>query len=253
MSPEAPNPSSPWYARIFNADYLRSYSHLEETTPQQANEIATCLGLPAGAALLDLAGGYGRIAIPLAQKGYRMTVLDLSEEFLRIGRDRAQAAGVSVEWLHADMRDIPQTAGFDAVLSLFSSFGYFEKDDENERVLQAIPGALKPGGLFLLDSINPELVLRSDPFYHWVEGTDAITLDRSTFDLISGRVYTQRIFHDLRTRERKDYSFNLRLFTPAEYRNLLRRAGFTSSTFFGGLDRSPLTLQSRRVIVVAQK
>jgi SAM-dependent methyltransferase len=226
---------------------------MDAVAPGQADEVVACLGLPAGAIVLDLAGGYGRIAIPLALKGYRMTVLDLSEEFLRVGRERAAAAGVSLEWMHADMRDPPQTAGFDAVLSLFSSFGYFETDEENERVLRAAAGALKPGGWFLLDSINREPLVRGEPFFHWIEAPDVISLDRSTFDLVSGRVYTERTFYDLRTRERKDYSFNVRLFTPAEYQNLLRRAGFSACTFFGGLDRSPLTAQSRRIVVLAQK
>jgi SAM-dependent methyltransferase len=242
-----------WYTRIFNADYLRTYGPLDDIAASQAQEVAECLGLAAGARILDLAGGYGRVAIPLARQGYRLTVQDLSADFLRIGRDRAAQAGTEIEWLQADMRDVPRTAAYDAVINLFSSFGYFEKDEDNEAVLHAVCGALKPGGLFLLDTINREVVARSDPFFHWVEGIDAITLDQTNFDLVAGRCRTQRIFHDLRTGERKDYSFDLRLFTAVELGHMLRRAGFVESTFYGGLNRTPLTSDARRLVVLARK
>ena len=57
-----------WYTRLFNADYLRSYAHLDEIAVAQTEEVLACLGLPTGARILDLAGGYGRIAVPLAQR-----------------------------------------------------------------------------------------------------------------------------------------------------------------------------------------
>src|SRR5947209_8415571 len=105
-----PGRMTAWYTRIFNADYLRCYPQLDADADAQAAEVAACLDLPAGARVLDLAGGYGRIAVPLAKRGYRLTVQDLSAEFLRIGRERAEAAGVEVEWRHGDMRDVPATA-----------------------------------------------------------------------------------------------------------------------------------------------
>jgi SAM-dependent methyltransferase len=242
-----------WYARIFNSDYLRCYPQLDENADAQAGEVAACLDLPAGARILDLAGGYGRIAIPLAQRGYRVTVHDLSEEFLQIGRERAQAAGVEVEWQHGDMRDVNETAEYEAVINLFSSFGYFEADEHNEQVVRMAGAALKPGGRFLLDVINRELVVRSDPFTHWTEAPDALALDRTTFDLTTGRADTQRTFYDLSNGERKDYSFELRLYTPPEYRRMLIQAGFAEVSFYGGLDRSPLTRESRRLVILAQK
>jgi SAM-dependent methyltransferase len=242
-----------WYTRFFNADYLRCYPQLDEVAGAQAREVEICLGLPAGARILDLAGGYGRFAVPLARRGHRVTVHDLSAEFLCVGRERAAAAGVEVAWRHGDMRDVPATGDFDAVISMFSSFGYFDDDEDDERVLQAAGGALRPGGLLLMDVINRELVVRSDPFSHWTEGQDALTLDRTHFDLATGRARTERLFYDLRTGERKDYSFTVRLYTAPEYRSMLRRAGFAEVAFYGGLDRSPLTREAKRLIVLARK
>jgi 2-polyprenyl-3-methyl-5-hydroxy-6-metoxy-1,4-benzoquinol methylase len=242
-----------WYSRIFNADYLRCYPQMDEVADSQAGDIAACLGLPAGARVLDLAGGYGRIAIPLARRGYRVTVHDLSTDLLGVGRERAAAAGVEVEWRHGDMREVPATADYDAVINIFSSFGYFERDEDNEKALHAAGGALRPGGRFLLDFINRELVLRGDPLTAWLETADTITLDRTTFDVATGRTHTQHLFHDRRTGERKDYSFSVRVYTAPEYRNMLLRAGFAGVTFYGGLDRSLLTRDSPRLVVLARK
>jgi SAM-dependent methyltransferase len=245
---------SDWYTRIFNADYLRSYSWQEEGTPAQVEELAALLDLPRGARILDLAGGFGRIAVPLAQRGYALTVLDLSQDFLEVGRRRAAEAGVDVRWLHADMRSVPPSGDFDAVINVFSSFGYFDADEEDERVLRGAFGALKPGGVLLLEMINRELVVRSgDPFWHWTEGPDSLTLDQSTFDVVAGRSHTRRTFHDLRSGERKDYSFSVRLYTPPEVARMLARAGFVEVAFQGDLRGAPLTREARRMVVLARK
>ncbi len=242
-----------WYKHFFNADYLRCYPQLDDIAATQVSEIMACLALPTGARILDLAGGYGRIAIPLAQRGYRLTVHDLSTEFLRIGRERAAAAGVAIDWRHGDMREVQATSDQDAIISIFSSFGYFERDEDNEKALHAASGALRPGGLFLLDAINREMVVQGDPYSAWTEGQDALTLDRTDFDLAKGRARTQRLFYDLRTGERKDYSFDVRLYTAPEYTNMLHRAGFAEVRFYGSLDRNPLTRESRRLVVLARK
>lgn len=244
---------SEWYIRLFNPDYLRSTLQIEALAEEQAEQVATCLGLAPGAAVLDLAGGYGRVGVPLAKRGYRVTVLDLSPDMLAVGRERASSAGVELTWLHADMREVPPAPQHDAVISLFSSFGYFEGDDENERVLHAACKSLRPGGMFLLDAMNREVAIRNAPFSLWAEAPDAVTLDEGQFDLAAGRGVTRRIFHDLRTGERKEYDFSVRMYTPPEYRNMLERAGCGEVTFYGGLDRTPLTRESRRIVVVAKK
>ncbi|WP_407529322.1 class I SAM-dependent methyltransferase [Methylobacterium oryzisoli] len=243
----------PWFARIFNADYLRSYGHMDDVAEAQADAVAACLDLPEAAAVLDLAGGYGRIAIPLARRGYRLTVLDLSQVFLQAGRERAEALGVGIRWHHGDMREVLQEDAFDAVVNLFTSFGYFESDGDNEDVLRAAYESLRPGGRLLVEVVNRERIVQTEPSLLWREFEDAVVLDSSRLDLISGRLHTTRIFHDLRTCERRDYSYDLRLFTPPEYSHMLTRIGFVGIEFFGGLDRCPLTRTAHRLVVTARK
>jgi len=81
----------------------------------------------------------------------------------------------------------------------FSSFGHFERDQDHGRALHADGGALRPGGRFLLDFINRELMLRGDPIVACMETADTITRERTTFDLAAGRTPAQPLFHDLRS------------------------------------------------------
>src|SRR5205814_3776760 len=126
-----------------------------EKTEREVDDLLRLLKLPPGSAILDLGCGYGRHALPLAQRGYQVTGFDKSEHLLRLAQQSdAIAQRVQVRWIHGDMRDIPFTNEFDAVLSLFSSFGYFEEEEENQRVLHQVQRALKPGGLLLMDLVS---------------------------------------------------------------------------------------------------
>src|SRR2546421_15037 len=78
----------------------------------------------------------------------------LCELFLERARAAAGGRGVDVRWVHGDMREIPFAAEFDAVLNLFTAFGYLETDEEDQKVLAGVQKALKPGGRFLMEIIH---------------------------------------------------------------------------------------------------
>src|SRR5204863_7350641 len=115
-------------------------------TGRQVEFIVEKLGLGEGSRVLDLACGRGRISIGLAQHGCRVTGLDLSPRSLELARSDAEAAGVEIEFVRRDMRDLDAEGEFDAVVNVFTSFGYFPAQEEDERVLAAVARALVPGG-----------------------------------------------------------------------------------------------------------
>jgi ubiquinone/menaquinone biosynthesis C-methylase UbiE len=124
-----------------------------ELTLQQISFILNALKAPAGAKILDLCCGYGRMTHLIAKNNsYEITGFDLSEDFLEIAR--AEFSAPNITYVQGDMRQLPFKNKFDAVVNLFTSFGYFETDEENERVLTQINQALKKGGLFFLDYEN---------------------------------------------------------------------------------------------------
>src|SRR5437868_15089587 len=151
---------APWYQTFFGEAYLRIYAFPPEWTERQVEGIVTLLALPAGSTILDLCCGHGRHAIPLAQRGYQVTGQDLSEVFLQQARAAADAQRVQVRWVHGDMRSIPFENEFDAVINIFTAFGYLEDQGEDQKVLRQVCKALKPGGLFLIETLHREGLMR---------------------------------------------------------------------------------------------
>ncbi|MDQ3388448.1 MAG: class I SAM-dependent methyltransferase, partial [Gemmatimonadota bacterium] len=155
------DPEHDWWDGYFDQEFVRIYRDFltPERTLAEVEGIVDILGLSDGARILDLACGWGRHSTELARAGFRVTGLDLSETLLARARRRAQAAGVEVEWVRADMREIPGAGGYDAVLSLFSSLGYFLSDEEDLRVLRGARAALRPGGWFLLETMHRDHIV----------------------------------------------------------------------------------------------
>lgn len=144
-----------WYEQSFGEDYLLVYKHRDfQGAKHEVHKMISWLGLPAGAKVLDLCCGMGRHAMALEEAGYEVTGVDLSEVLLREARSNDPEQRIT--WLQADMRNLPLSGGFDAVVNLFTSFGYFEQDAEHIKVLKEVRRMLKPGGQFIIDFLNPE-------------------------------------------------------------------------------------------------
>src|SRR5438876_1696016 len=145
----------PWYQAFAGPDYLRIYSPFlpPERSAREVANIVRLLNLAPNSAILDLCCGHGRHTLPLARQGYRMTGLDLNQFFLQHAQSDAETLGIKIGWVRSDMRHIPFENAFDGIINVFTSFGYLEDDEQDLLVLRQIQQALKPGGLFLLETI----------------------------------------------------------------------------------------------------
>jgi len=236
---------------VFDDDYLYFYEPVltEERSEREAELIWSLGGLTAGARVLDLACGHGRLANRLATRGAQVTGLDVTERFLEIARADADDRGVAVDYVHGDVRQIPWTDTFDVVVNFFTAFGYFE-DDDNRCVLAGIHRALKPGGRLVLElNHGPALVAGFLPSSVTRRGRDAM-VDEHTYDALTGRVHSVRtLVRDGRVRVAR---FSTRLFAFPELRDWLTQAGFSQVEGFAG-DGSPLTKESRRLLILATR
>ena len=191
----------PWYVTLFERDWYdllapggkRSQVDQDafaEQTEQEVEFISAVLDLPAEASILDLCCGWGRHTIRLATRGYRMSGLDLSRYHLELARQAATEAGVDSQWLESDMRGVPSpNESFDAVVNLFTAFGYFD-DADNQRVLEEVSRVLKPGGRFLLDVINRDNLMRVFRETDWRESDDGeVILEQRRWDAATGRIH----------------------------------------------------------------
>ncbi len=243
-----------WYETIFEdmgEDFELIFAGQMPRTGAQVEFAIQALRLAPGARVLDVACGVGRHSIELARRGYQVTGLDLSPKLLQIAAERAERAGVQVNWVRADMREIPFTQEFDAAFNIFSSWGYLESEEEDQKVLNAVARALKPGGAFLLETAHRDWLVRHFQPHSWNEGIGVLVLEDRILDLVSGRLLSTwtALYDDGR---RRQWQMNTRQYAAAELRRMLETAGLTLSQSFGGYDGAPLTLESPRLILVAE-
>lgn len=246
---------SPWYESFFGHDYLEMYeeSLTAERTAAEVQGIVNLLGLSPGARLLDLACGHGRHAILLAKLGYEVTGYDLSEIFLRRAQADAEAQGVNVRWVRGDMRRLSFAAEFDAVINVFTAFGYFADPEEDRQVLRGICAALRPGGRFLLETMHRDGLIsrfRRQDFEKTANGT--FVLHERQWDPARD-LLTDQITLIRPDGTRKNYTTAIRLYSLTELIALLKACGMEPESWYGGLNGSPLQLESRRLAIVSRR
>jgi len=118
-------------------------------TSSEADTLTELLGAAPGAQLLDVPCGAGRLSLALAERGYRLTGVDVSREFLQ--QARSHDASNRVSWEHREMRDLPWPSRFDGAFCVGNSFGYLD-DEGNAAFLRAVAAVLKPGARFVLET-----------------------------------------------------------------------------------------------------
>ena len=209
------------------------------------------LHLRPGARILDLCCGQGRHSVPLARAGYRVTGLDRSPYLLEQAQQQASEASVEIQWVRGDMRRLPWQGHFDACLNLFTAFGYFEDDTENQEVLHQIHRILRPGGHVLLDVANRDYHLLSMWPTSWQRVGSALILEETSFDPVTCRFTTTFTWVD--GKERESLTHSVRHYTAPELKTMLQTAGLLPIAVYGGFDGSELELDSKRLIIVAQK
>ncbi|WP_249998976.1 class I SAM-dependent methyltransferase [Actinoplanes sp. M2I2] len=210
------------------------------------------LGLEPGMAVLDLACGHGALATTLAARGCAVTGLDSSAVFLDRARADAAAAGVAVDYVAGDMRELPAWTGrFDRVINWTTAFGYFD-DDVNRGVLAGIGRVLRPGGRMAMDLDNQVKFLSGYTPSRVTAARDNgdMLVDRHRLDPLTGRFEVERtVVRDGRARR---LTFLKRLFGFPELRDWCAAAGFTAVSAYGE-DGRPLSAVHHRMVVVAQR
>jgi SAM-dependent methyltransferase len=217
----------------------------------QVEKVLALVGVQGGEAL-DLGCGPGRHAIPLARRGFRVTAVDLSPFHLARARERAARRGVSVEFVAADMRSFVRPDAFDLALSMFTSFGYFDDQDDDRRVLHNLHHSLRAGGVLVMDVASKERMARVLPPTLSQRSADgALLVQRHEVVEDWSRVRNEwTIVRDGRART---FAFHLRVYSGQELKAVLAAAGFATVTLYGALDARPYDLEAERLIAVARR
>ena len=256
----APSDATPehdpqWYKSFFGQDYLDVYEHVltSDHSVAEAEFVRRALDLEAGARVLDLCCGQGRHAVPFAKMGMRVTGLDMTESYLALARSAADAAGVELRLVHGDMREIPYEGEFDAVINMFTAFGYFDEEADDQRVLDSAARALKPGGRLLLDLLNRDWVAANYVQHETRLAEDGNRYDESReFDSVAGRNHVNFTIVAPDGGERRT-GHHIRLYVATEISRMLTRAGLAFERAYGDYQGNEVSIETRRMIVVARK
>ncbi len=242
-----------WWETFFDAEMAEIlFSRRKwEQAEENCEKIIEILKLQPSDRILDLACGTGRYSIALARRGFNVTGLDYSNVYIEKAKEKAEKEGVSVEFIQGDMRNLPYEDEFDCVLCLYTSFGYFEREEDHRRVIEGVHRALKRGGKLLLDQVSYEYLLRHFQETDWTELDNGFLLQRRKLLLDESKLEAEWIL----TRDDKTRRYNLkhRLFTTFELKKLLEDEGFTVLDIFGNYNFEPKALDSRRTIIIAEK
>ena len=220
-------------------------------TPEQIEKLLA-LARPCGTAALDLCCGPGRCSIALARKGFTVTGVDRTRFLLDKARARARAAKVRVEWVEMDTRDFVRPDAFDLVLSMFTSFGYFDDKTQDVKVLRNIFSSLRLSGVLVVDVMGKERLAK--------------ILQPTTSDVLpDGTVLVQRheVFDDwtrvrnewilVRNGRARSFKFHHALYSGQEMRERLEAVGFTDVRLHGTFEGDAYGPNAQRLIAIARK
>jgi 2-polyprenyl-3-methyl-5-hydroxy-6-metoxy-1,4-benzoquinol methylase len=248
-----------WYEAFF-ANFGKTYDNepFTQGTAGEVDFVERELGADRAKRILDIGCGTGRHAIELARRGYRVTGFDLSEAQLRRAREKAAAAGVTVDLQRRDATLPHFKQEFDAAIMFCEgAFPLMETDEKNYAILQHAAAALRPGGRLLLTTLNALF-----PLFHSVKdfldaGKSSTAIGRLTFDVMTFREHLELTFAD-DAGQSQTIETNERYYTPAEIRWLLQTAGFAKVDIFGchlgKFSREhALTIDDFEMLAVAEK
>jgi SAM-dependent methyltransferase len=238
-----------WYAEWFDTKYYHKlYKHRDEKEAELfMRNITTHLGLKTESHILDLACGKGRHAQFLNTLGYKVTGLDLSENSILTARENKNN---NLSFYVHDMREVYRREQLDAVFNLFTSFGYFDSQSDNLKVLTSISEMLKEDGVLVIDFMNAEKVINK-LVAEEVKSLEGIEFHiNRTYD--GAHIFKNIQFND--NGEQFEFTERVQALTRTHFEELLEAAQFELLTVFGNYMLESFEEQkSDRLILIARK
>lgn len=223
-----------------------------DAAPSEIAAVFALTGLTGKLDVLDLPCGPGRHSLALARAGHRVVGVDLTEAYVEEARERlAREPRLRAELTVGDMREFRRESGFDLVLNLFTSFGFYEDIEQDRRCLQSFRANLRPGGTLVMDLMGKEVLARV------FQPTGSATLADGTVMHHQRRISQDWSWNEVTWTYVKDgqsdsVDFGHRVYSAAELTRELTDAGFGAIEAFGGFDGRPYDHEAARLVVVAR-
>ena len=230
-----------WYENWFDENYLKLYNHRDSTDARkQVKLIEKKIELTSEMSILDLCCGEGRHSILFQEKGYSIKGIDQSEILINQGMKKYPVLDLFVQ----DMRAI--RGEYDLILSLFTSFGYFDDDDENFNIIKSISNALNSDGYFWFDYLNSYNVVSNLVPHSEREISESILVTEDR------RIKNNMVIKDIKFGDH-EYQERVKLYNKDELLEMFIQNGITPLETFGDYEGNNWEQDSTRTIILGKK
>jgi SAM-dependent methyltransferase len=238
-----------WFVDWFNTAYYHILYKSRSDIEAQifVDNLETELGFSTNYTYCDMACGKGRHAIYLNKKGYKVWGLDLSTENIKFAKNHENE---SLKFHVHDIRNTYKTDFFDVVLNLFTSFGYFENNLENQNAIVAIAKSIKPGGTLVLDYMNSRKAIEEFNT-HYIKSVDGIDFT-ITKKIEKGYIFKKIKFND--KGQNFEFEERVKLIFLEDFKSFFVSAGLQLTNVYGNyaLDNYD-ELKSDRMVMICKK
>lgn len=241
-----------WFESWFESEeYLTLYKHRDEKEALILVEsILSIIKIKKEAKVLDLACGAGRHSIEFAKKGFEITAVDLSKNLLDTAKKNAEALNLKIDFIRADLRQFNIDTKFDLVLNLFTSFGYFDTDEENFKIFETAYHHLKENGFFIFDYFNKIHLERN------LKNESVLTLEKGKI-IQKRKIADGRVIKDIIIQKNgieNVFKESVKIYSKEELLENLKKLKFNILNIFGSFDKAEFNENlSDRIIIIAQK
>ena len=242
-------PHKQWFETWFDSPYYHQlYCNRDENEAQSfITNLTQHLTIPIQSRVLDVACGKGRHSRYLASQGYDTTGIDLSPHSIAFANLDTLPHLRFAEW---DMRKVYKEGYFDLVVNLFSSFGYFDAEADDQAAIKAMADNLKPNGILVLDYLNAEAIVKR------LKPRDII--DRGDIQFhIKKRIengFIKKEIDFIANGEDQHYEEQLKIIKPTQFEKLFNTAGLKITQLFGSYDLAKFdAATSLRQVIIAIK
>ncbi len=221
------------------------------TTRRHFQFLSKKLNLTAGSTFLDCPCGIGRIAVPLAKAGVKVTGVDIIQSYLTDVEQLSSKKELNIRLFHNDMRRIQFKDEFDAGGNLWTSFGFFEKESDNLLVLKKMFAALKPGGKFALHLINRDWIMANYRESDWFEFKGTKVLETRNFDFTNSISYSK--WSIIKEGEEQTFDVAIRMYSYHELVAMFEKVGFVDIEGFANEKEEPVSFKNQMTYVFGTK